>query len=165
MTARTRFLGAALALGVLTQPTVGLINRAYHSAFGVPTCDDAALATEARWQGTGAWRPLAPYPAPREASPTRTVGVWIERAHLDHGATELRRVSAAQTDVVSVDAAGCLSGTTAIHRAFNSDSLGNAFTDASLDSLLSTSSRGMIYVWSPRMPLSLNGMTEARAAA
>lgn len=120
---------------------------------------------EAEWQGTGEWRALAPYPVPREASPTKTLGVWLERAHLDNGAIELRRVSAQQTDVALLDGAGCLQKTTTHHRTFNQDSVRGAFTDASLDSLMAANNRGMIYVWSPRMPLSVKGLVEARAAA
>lgn len=165
MTARTRFLGAALALGLLSQPVAGLVARGWRSVVSMPKCADSVRATEADWQGTGEWRSLSPYPVPREASPTNSVGVWLERAHLARGVTELRRISAQQTDISSFDAAGCVQGTSVVYRTFNHDSLAHAFTDVTLDSLLTASNRGMIYIWSPRMPLSLKGLAEARAAA
>ena len=165
MTARTRFLGAALAVGALTEPFVERLARSYPHLDGAPKCAEALRATETEWKGTGEWRALSPYPTQREASPTLTVGVWLERSHSENGTTELRRVSAQQTDVAAFDPGGCLTGTTIVQRSFNPDSAQHAFTDSSLDSLLSTNGRGLIYVWSPRMPLSVKGMEEARAAA
>ena len=53
MNARTRLLSAALAVGFLTQPTVGLFDRAYRSLLSAPKCDNAVRATEAEWEGTG----------------------------------------------------------------------------------------------------------------
>lgn len=165
MTARTRLLGAALALGLFGTPASTFVERALRWATAPEKCADAGRVLEAEWEGTNEWRALAPYPSPREASPTKTVGVWLHRSHLEDGTTELRRVSAQQTDVALIDAAGCLQKSGTHHRAFSQDSLRNAFTDESLDSLLTTNNRGLIYVWSPRMPLSIKGLTEARAAA
>ena len=93
------------------------------------------------------------------------MGVWLERTHVEHGTTELRRVSVHQTDVASFDESGCVRRAFTVHRAFNQDSLRNTFTDIALDSLLHANHRGLIYVWSPRMPLSVKGLAEARAAA
>lgn len=165
MTARTRFLGAVFALGLLSTPPSNLVDRAFRWATAPEKCADASRVLESEWEGTNEWRALAPYPSPREATPTKTVGVWLERSHLENGAIELRRVSAQQTDVALIDAAGCLQNSTTHHRAFQQDSLRNAFTDESLDSLLTATNRGLIYVWSPRMPLSIKGLPEARAAA
>lgn len=165
MTARTRFLGAAFALGLLASPASRLFNRAFGAASDPTGCANALQETVNEWHGTGQWRSLAPYPTPREASPTQTVGVWLERAHLERGTTELRRISEQQTDIASFGAAGCSLGVRTIHRTFNRDSNAYAFDDAALDSLISANGRGMIYVWSPRMPLSVQGLSEARAAA
>ena len=128
-------------------------------------CAATALAIQAEWGATGEWRTLAPVPAPREASPTRQTGVWIERWLLPDGTTELRQVSAAETKVATINDATCASRTSTHRRTFNRDSMRNAFTDASLDSLMRANARGLVYVWSPRMPLSVKGLTEARAAA
>ncbi|MEO7999815.1 MAG: hypothetical protein ABI852_20345, partial [Gemmatimonadaceae bacterium] len=104
MTARTRLLGMLFLAGFITQPTAHLLDRAARWATASEKCADVSQAMDAKWQGTGEWRALAPYPMPREASPTKTVGVWLERWHLENGSTELRRVSAQQTDVASLDA-------------------------------------------------------------
>jgi len=128
-------------------------------------CASTELAIEADWGATGEWRTLAPIPAPREASPTGRTGIWIERWHLADGTTELRRVSAGETRVATVEEATCASRNSTHRRTFNRDSMRNAFTDASLDSLMRANARGLVYVWSPRMPLSLKGLPEARAAA
>lgn len=128
-------------------------------------CADAANAISAAWGVHGEWRALAPYPAPREASPTATVGVWVERTHLDDGRTELRRVSASQTDVVTLDAASCVASRRTHLRSFPALSRQNALTDSRLDTLVRANQRGMIYVWSPRMPLSVGGIEQARRAA
>src|SRR5688572_18312369 len=62
-------------------------NRASVRSTVLP-CADAANAVASEWGVTGEWRALAPYPVPREASPTGTVGVWVERSHLDNGVLE-----------------------------------------------------------------------------
>lgn len=130
-----------------------------------PGCAVVAQAIENEWQATGQWRALAPYPVAREATPTARVGVWVERSHPDNGVTEYRHVSASETTVATLDADGCLQAVAEHRRTFNDDALRNAFTDTTLDSLLQVHTRGMVYVWSPRMPLSISGLAEARAAA
>jgi hypothetical protein len=128
-------------------------------------CMPVFASIEQAWGSTNEWRRLAPIPVPREATPTRTTGVWLERWQLENGKSEIRRVSATETKVAAFDEARCLPIMTAFRRTFAKDSLHDAFTDASLDSLMHANTRGMIYVWSPRMPLSIKGLTEARAAA
>lgn len=132
---------------------------------GSPRCATVVQALENDWQVTGEWRALAPWPVAREATPTTRIGVWVERSHPDNGTVEYRRVSASETTVATLDADGCLHAMAEHHRTFNDDALRDAFTDTTLDSLLQVNTRGMVYVWSPRMPLSVNGLAEARAAA
>jgi hypothetical protein len=128
-------------------------------------CAASAIALEQAWGGTGAWRRLAPYPVPREASPTDSVGVWLERRMPSPGTVELRRVSIERTDVAVFGEPGCSARVTVHHRTFDSSATSRDFTDARLRDLLHRDSGGMIYVWSPRMPLSIQGIAEARAAA
>lgn len=127
-------------------------------------CRAAAAALERRWGGTGEWRALAPYPVAREASPTDTVGVWLERWHPGDGRVAMRRVSAEETVVAELDAA-CGTRATVHRRTYDSAATAGAFTDARLRDLLRATPRGMVYVWSPGMPLSVRGLGEARAAA
>lgn len=135
------------------------------TAFLNTRCAGAANMIATDWGATGEWRALAPFPYPREASPTTTVGVWVERSQLENGRTEIRRISASRTDVATLDATSCVAGTRAHVRHFDADSLANALTDARLDSIVRTNKRGMVYVWSPRMPLSIIGLEQARQAA
>src|SRR5829696_397117 len=110
----------AVAVGALLLTALAVVNR---SAFGRPpasgpgACSSTA-ALDRQWGGTGAWRRLAPYPVAREASPTDSVGVWLERWHMPNGTTELRRVSAALTTVAVSDADGCSVRTTFHRRTF-----------------------------------------------
>jgi hypothetical protein len=127
-------------------------------------CGATLAAVEHRWGGTGAWRRLAPYPVPREASPTDSVGVWLERWTLDDGRVELRRVSAHET-VVAELGDGCAVRTTTHRRTYDAAATAHAFTDEALRATLAAHPRGMIYVWSPGMPLSVRGLAEAKAVA
>ncbi|MEP6780919.1 MAG: hypothetical protein ABJC26_13575 [Gemmatimonadaceae bacterium] len=128
-------------------------------------CAVAIDSVASTWRSENQWRRLAPYPVPREATPTDSVGVWLERWTMDDGSVEMRRVTVLRTDVAKIDANRC-EMTEAIHnRTYNADAMKNAFTDAALDSLIHRNDRGMVYVWSPGMPLSVKGLTEAKATA
>jgi len=74
-------------------------------------------------------------------------------------------VSAARTDVATLSEPGCTVHTAVHRRTFDSTASSRDFTDARLRELLARNTSGMIYVWSPRMPLSIQGIAEARAAA
>ena len=130
-----------------------------------PKCNATLDSVADEWRSRNEWRQLAPYPVAREASPTDSVGVWIERWHMGDGSVELRRIAAARTTLARVDANSCDHSVTTFDRHYSVDSLKNAFTDATVDSLLHANARGMIYVWSPRMPLSISGLKEAKATA
>ena len=125
----------------------------------------AAADFERSWGGSGAWRLISPYPVPREASPTGSIGVWLERWRMPNGTTELRRVSAAVTDVTILDASGCASQQVTHRRTFDPSAMAKAFTDGSLREIVARNRAGIIYVWSPGMPLSITGLNEAKAAA
>jgi hypothetical protein len=124
-----------------------------------------AADVEREWNGAGVWRLVSPYPVPREASPTSSIGVWLERWRMPNGTTELRRVSAAVTDAMVLDASGCASQRITHRRSFDSSTMAKAFTDETLRKLVAGTRAGVIYVWSPGMPLSISGLTEAKAAA
>lgn len=111
------------------------------------------------------WRRLAPYPVPRDASPTDSIGVWLERWHMPDGTTELRRVSASVTEVTTIGVDECTLRSTTHRRTYDVATMTNAFTDERLRDLLKATHDGMIYVWSPGMPLSVSGLAQAKAAA
>jgi hypothetical protein len=159
---------AVLVAGGALSITAIAANRptAARSRTGASVACSATLqGLEQQFGGTGAWKRLAPYPVPRDASPTDSIGVWLERWQMPNGTVELRRVSAALTTAVIVDADGCGTRTTIHRRTFDSSAMTHAFTDDRLRSLLERTRDGVIYVWSPGMPLSVLGLNEARAAA
>src|SRR5215213_575609 len=99
----------AVPVGALLLTSLAVVNR---SAFGRPPASGpgacfSRAALDRQWGGTGAWRRLAPYPVAREASPTDSVGVWLERWHMPNGRIELRRVSAALTVEAVLSEPGC----------------------------------------------------------
>jgi hypothetical protein len=81
------------------------------------------------------------------------------------GTTELRRVSASVTTVTVITRDGCGIRTATHRRTFDPAAVANAFTDERLRDLVQQTSDGVIYVWSPGMPLSVKGLNEAKAAA
>ncbi|HEY7395983.1 MAG TPA: hypothetical protein VH559_14110, partial [Gemmatimonadaceae bacterium] len=128
-------------------------------------CDASIASYERMWHGTGEWQRLAPFPIARDASPTDSIGVWLERSRADDGSLELRRVSAGETLVAQASGASCEVQLTHHRRTFNGNETSAAFTDDDLRTLVRQNTSGMIYVWSPGMPLSIRGLDEARAAA
>ncbi len=157
MTGATAALLLTLAVGA--RPYVPASARRAH------VCEPVVADVEARWQSAGAWRTLAPYPLPREATPTDSIGVWIERWTLPTGDVELHRVSAEATLVARMAPSDCRETITTYRRSYDTLALRGAFTDAALRSLVARNARGAVYVWSPRMPLSVSGKETARRAA
>lgn len=153
------FVGATalmLSAGVLTS---GAARPATNSS----TCADGAqLAAE--WGSVEAWRAVAPYPVPREVTPTGTIGVWLERWTMPDGSVELRRVSAGETRVAR-PGDDCRARVTTLTRRYDSAYLATAFTDRTLGALVASRRTGMVYTWSPGMPLSIAGIATARQAA
>jgi hypothetical protein len=129
------------------------------------TCDASVASYERAWHGAGEWHRLAPYPVARDASPTDSIGVWLERSRAIDGSLELRRVSANETLVARTSGASCEVHVTRHRRSYDAATTSAAFTDDDLRTLVRENESGMIYVWSPGMPLSVRGLDEARAAA
>lgn len=160
-----RARSAVLSLGVTVAMATGPVpaRDGLRSPVGA-RCGAAIAGTLTEWASREQWRPLAPVPAPRDATPTAVPGVWIERWQRGD-TTELRRVSAESTVVMTFAGDACVARTTTHVRTYDRAALASAFTDDSLRALLRRSPRGMVYVWSPRMPLSVAGIAEARAAS
>src|SRR3954469_4275183 len=152
---------------VFTAAAVSLGFAARRPAHGssTPRCAAELETIEREWGSTEQWRRLAPHPEPREASPTDSVGVWLERWHLDGNRTDLRRVSASETRIAQFDSVDCAPVIVRRERHYDASALAAGFTDRTLRQLLADSGSGMIYVWSPRMPLSIAGIREAESAA
>lgn len=148
---------------VLAASTIGLNGSTAPGVAGTNDCSPSLASYEAAWRGTGEWRRVAPVRAEQEVSPTDSIGVWLERSRTENGDVELRRVSATETQLVRAGGASCELTTARFTRTFASTD--NAFTDEALRALVRENRAGVIYVWSPGMPLSIQGLDEARAAA
>ena len=140
---------------VLTIGTVGSSASTAPRSRVTNDCAPSLAAYESAWRGTGEWRRVAPVRDDQEVSPTDSIGVWLERWHMPDGTTELRRVSATITEVVTLNADGCGVQSSIHRRTFDSLAMTSAVTDERLRDLLVKRRDGMVYVWSPGMPLSL----------
>src|SRR5262245_58989524 len=158
-----RYLASARVALLAVSTIVGLSGSAPLPKRGA--CDASVASYERIWHGTGEWHRLAPYPLPRDASPTDSIGVWLERSHTVDGNLELRRVSAGETVVARASGAGCDVQLIHHRRTYVAEEAAMAFTDDDLRALVHDTEAGMIYLWSPGMPLSIRGLEEARAAA
>lgn len=92
--------------------------------------------------------------------PTSTLGTWVVEV-LGPREASLRRVADGQvTDITwSTD---CVPSTVDTPRL---GSVAGRFTDADLRRLVAAQPRGLLYVWSPHMPLSVDGVGVARMVA
>ncbi len=158
-----RSIGALCIGGVFTTFALGANWPARER--GSRTCVAAQTSLERAWRGTGAWRRISPYPVARDASPTDTIGVWLERWTNPDGGVELRRVSASLTVTAALGEPRCVYRLVSHRRTFDSTAMAKAFTDDKLRALVERTRDGIIYVWSPGMPLSVSGLIEAKAAA
>jgi hypothetical protein len=92
--------------------------------------------------------------------PTRTLGVWlVEDRAVDHAT--LTRVDAASLTRLTW-ASDCRATTTTRPRPAAPPP---AFSDVDLARVLATGGRGVLYLWSPHMPLSVDGYSAVVAAA
>ena len=127
------------------------------------TADDAGCraAVERRIAEWGAGderyrEPDGPFGARQFRLPTREVGTWV-LVHEDAGdAPSLARVDARSTTRVSFDAQCHELSSTAAARP-NASPAGAAFTDDDVRAMLDAAPQGVVYLWSPHMPLSVDG--------
>ena len=131
----------------------------------------AVVAWGARGDGIGA--PPAPGVASTARFPTAEPGVWVvvERG-VSGAAVAVHRVDASGTRTLTFDARctateRTVPGPSAGVAASSPSGPGGTFTDADLRSLLAASDGVpvVVYLWSPHMPLSVDGWREIEAAA
>jgi hypothetical protein len=133
-------------------------------------CAAALAATLTEWNATHEILPAPPPPgfADRVRIATHEIGVWIlddTRADGSHDLTRVGpngfvRVSFAANCARVESAPSTIDGV----RAAAQDA-GDRFTDADLRSALAFEGGTVIYVWSPHMPLSVDGYAELSEAA
>ncbi|HEY9228497.1 MAG TPA: hypothetical protein VIP11_17720 [Gemmatimonadaceae bacterium] len=159
--ARVAVLAASTVVG-LSSGSAAVANG---NAIAATKCEASIATYEQRWGGRSEWRVLPPYPVERDASPTDSIGVWLERSRTADGTLELRRVSVDETIIAHASGATCDVQLTHHRRTYDRKAMARAFGDEQLRALVRDTPAGVVYVWSPRMPLSVLGVAEAKAAA
>lgn len=152
-------------------------------------CRSELQAVLAEWKPQGSWRPaLGEAPdANLLRAPTDRIGTWIQ---LEVTADQVRSASLIQAEKTiqiswsleskarALSATASNPGTTAtggpaldcresrqtFTRRFDPKVMGPALTDAKLGQIVQTHPKGLIYAWSPQMPLSVRGFRQAQAA-
>ena len=121
-------------------------------------CRVAVERRIAEW-GAGADRyrdPDGPFGARQWRLPTREIGTWVLVHEAACEPPSLARVDARSTKRVSFDAQCRELSTTAATRPGASPA-GAAFTDDDVRAMLDAAPQGVVYLWSPHMPLSVDG--------
>ena len=121
-------------------------------------CHDAVERRLAEW-GAGAERfrdPDGPLGARQWRLPTREIGTWVLVHEAVGEPLSVARVNARTTTRVSFDAQ-CreLSTTASVQPGAAPDTA--AFTDDDVRAMLDAAPHGVVYLWSPHMPLSVDG--------
>src|SRR5829696_5543639 len=121
-------------------------------------CRAAVEQRIAEWGG-GAERyrdPDGPFGARQWRLPTREIGTWVLVHEAAEEAPSLARVDARSTMRVSFDAQCHELSTSAAVQPGASPAAG-AFTDDDVRAMLDGAPQGVVYLWSPHMPLSVDG--------
>ncbi len=137
-----------------------LVSTGQSAVVPAVPCAEVVARQRAAWRVVGPPRPQPPGVGGESVRhwPTDTLGVWVVETAGVTGATSLQRVTSAGTTAI-VWSPSCQATTTAHPRR----PLGRpAFNDVDLGRLLNEHPQGIIYIWSPHMPLSIEGVTTIR---
>jgi hypothetical protein len=128
----------------------------------VPICETELAAQRRAWRAVGEPRPQPPITDGVTVRhwATAATGVWLVE-QTSATATTLTRVAADGLDRIEW-ADGCVPARRAEPRA---PAAPPAFTDTDLAALVASGASGVIYLWSPHLPLSVDGYTHVAAAA
>jgi hypothetical protein len=127
-------------------------------------CADAVAARLAAWEASGeSFEDVGPMPGTQTwRLSTRQFGVWVV-AHVDqHHHAMLERVDSREVHRV-VFHHSCASETMRADRP--DEPAGSAWADRDLGTLLQETGTGLLFVWSPHMPLSVDAYHHAARAA
>lgn len=166
MAARARALVVVCAFAAASGPAWAEKWKAIPELQG-HACAPAVEKLLFEWGSAFDWEsgPVAP-PEPRVyRSPTSTIGVWTELWLHSDGSVETRRTTAATTVAAMWRAPECRPGIGVKERTFGPPPANGSFTDEDLRALVGKHPAGVVYAWSPGMPLSISGIREMRAAA
>jgi hypothetical protein len=124
-------------------------------------CSEKVKSALEEWKSTGEWQEekQAGLKGSFFASPTDKVGEWVLARRIPNGTVVSKARDDGRIEIV-FDEKKCESKTkTYTHKR------PKGFTDSELESFIKKNKSGVIYVWSPRMSLSQNGIKEIQTAA
>lgn len=98
-------------------------------------------------------------------SPSKAIGTWLEIQIRKNGQAKAFLKSAEKVTEVSWSETACKRVVSTQQIRYDAKAMAKSFTDESLRSLVSQGDSGIIYAWSPHMPLSMSGMNEMKKAA
>lgn len=129
-------------------------------------CPDALRQRLATWQALDHMRrvPGRPSDVARYIWPTAKIGVWLDLRINQSGHVWLARVAPDRTTELTWSSE-CLATAQEIVSRREHTVDARVFTDADLERLVTASQSVVVYVWSPHMPLSVEGVHEASVAA
>lgn len=130
----------------------------------VPFCRIAVQHQLDRWDKTRSWRAAAAEPGSSlYLSPTARLGEWLE-LRTGRSLVELRRVSIERRETVRYQDARCQAQVAIERPHYSAARLKGAFTDERFRTLVRQHGAGIVYSWSPHMPLSIERVQAIREA-
>lgn len=129
-------------------------------------CPDAIRQRLETWRALDQLRRVAGRPSDvaRYVWPTARIGVWLDLRINKSGHIWLARVAPDRTTELTWSS-DCLAEVREIPSHGERTADARAFTDADLERLVAASQSAVVYVWSPHMPLSVEGVHQASVAA
>jgi len=98
-------------------------------------------------------------------SPTSRIGVWLEIRRLVTGEIETARLTPEGQTLVRWNPKTCARETAEIPSNYDVTRMAENFGDSDLRQLVKAYDRGIVYTWSPHMPLSIKALRLLRIAA
>ncbi len=130
--------------------------------YGQHACWGRVSLMTAEWGSSDSWQRTPPSEPDQEAykTPTGTVGSWIEFRAVSKEIFQLTKMSAKTSLVVTLDQTKgtCVSESVVKNYKYNEAYLKTAYTDENLTRTLKAAKKGLIYMWSPNMPLSITNL-------
>lgn len=136
-------------------------------------CHEAIRTQIEKWDSKGDWvRFSHPLQNPQVfRTPTGKIGQWIEVRKDQNGRVRLARLAEEKIERTSFGEKCAASEETVVakvakeDRSHGSQESKDGYTDSELEKAILSGKGGLVYAWSPNMPLSVQGYAGARAAA
>lgn len=99
------------------------------------------------------------------ASPTRVAGAWVRLFLFPGGEVSIERQSPERTVTLEWNTQTCISQMKTRDHPVDPEVVRTTFTDLGLQRLMDEHTEGMVYAWSPEMPLCQQGVSDALHAS